>query len=312
MKDNIVCSIIIVNFNRIDLTIDCINSIYKFCTTDFEIIVIDNNSTTCYIDEVIDKYPSVVLIKNKENKGFSYANNQGLKIAKGEYILFLNNDTLLIEDTLEKVINYYKSLKRPALIGCKLLNADNTHQASVTEFETVLNVFGDISFLYLILKNNKYINRFHLNYKNIKKPIKVGVVKGAFIFGEKKYISDLSGFDDRFFFYGEENDLCKRFNDQVGDVIYFPESAIIHLGGATTANMPWFSIKNLNIGRIQLFQKHFKGVEFGLIITIHYLGIVIRIPIYFISGVVTFNSNLIKKAYNYLKLLFIYPKNRFK
>ena len=69
MKDNIVCSIIIVNFNRIDLTIDCINSIYKFCTTDFEIIVIDNNSTTCYIDEVIDKYPSVVLIKNKENKG---------------------------------------------------------------------------------------------------------------------------------------------------------------------------------------------------------------------------------------------------
>ncbi len=305
-------SIILVNYNRVDLTLNCIETIYKFCTTDFEIIVIDNNSTIGNIQDINKEFPNVIILKNSKNKGFSYANNQGLNIAKGEYILFLNNDTLLIEDSLKKVINYYKSLKRPALIGCKLLNADNTHQESITEFETVLNVFGDISFLYLILKKSKYVNRFHLNYKNIENPIKVGVVKGAFIFGEKKYISNLNGFDDRFFFYGEENDLCKRFNDQVGDVIYYPGTAIIHLGGATTANMPWFSIKNLSIGRIQLFQKHFKGVEFGLIIAIHYLGIVIRIPIYFISGVVTFNSNLIKKAYNYLKLLLIYPKNRFK
>lgn len=309
----ITISIIIVNFNRFDLTYNCIKSIYKFSPNlNFEIIVVDNNSTIGTSAQIEQDYPNVVWVKNNKNMGFAFANNQGINVASGEYILLLNNDTLFIENTLNKIVEYYKSLDKPALIGCKLLNEDRSFQISIADFDNLLNLFGENTFLYKIFPNSKKLNRFVENYINLDKPKKVDIIKGAFIFGEKKYFDLLNGFDTKFYFYSEESDLCKRFKDNYGEVIYYPNTSIIHLGGATTNAIPWFSLKNLSIGKIQYFQKHFNGLYFIAALIIHYFGIAIRVPIFFINGLLRFNKIEIRRSFLYLKLLFVYPPNLFK
>jgi hypothetical protein len=305
-------SIILVNYNRFDLTLNCIASIYSHSAIEtFEIIVVDNNSLFGNSTEIEEKFPEVRWIINNKNMGFAYANNQGLKIAKGEFILLLNNDTLFVEDTLSIVLNYYKSLNKPALIGCKLLNEDGSFQVSIADFDNLLNLFGENSFLYKIFPKSKRLNRFVENFINLNEPKKVDIIKGAFIFGEKKYFDMLEGFDTRFYFYSEESDFCKRFKDNYGDVIYFPNTKIIHLGGATTEAIPWFSLKNLSIGKIQYFQKHFKGLYFLSAVFIHFFGILIRVPIFFINGIIKLNKNEIRRAWLYFRLLFVYPQNKF-
>jgi len=306
MDNNIQISIIIVSYNNFDILKSCLNSIYKY-TTDviFEVIVIDNASTEGDVDKVTSNYKNLVLIKNKENKGFAAANNQGAKIAKGEYLLLLNNDTVFIDNVVKEIFHFTKSLKTKSIIGCKLLNGDKTLQHSISDFDNFWNVLGEKLFLYLIFKKSKIFNRYNKNYKITDRFMEVDVLKGAFLFISQNDFDNLDGFDEKFFFYSEETDLCKRFKDAGGSIIYYPKSSIIHLGGESTSKNLWFQYKNLNISKIYYFQKHLKGLELYLTIFIHYLGNIIRIPLYLIMGLIKFKSYYFKKAVVYFRSLFI-------
>lgn len=135
MISNIDISIIIVSYNNFDILKQCLNSIYKFTSKiSFEIIIVDNNSSEKGLTKIVDGYSELKLIRNKENKGFSKANNQGLELAQGRYILFLNNDTELIEDVLYKLVEFSDSSELDYLIGVKLLNTDFTLQHSIVDF----------------------------------------------------------------------------------------------------------------------------------------------------------------------------------
>jgi len=192
-----------------------------------------------------------------------------------------------------------------------LLNADGSFQVSIADFDNITNLLGENFFLYKIFSKSKKLNRFVENYLNLNEPKKVDIIKGAFIFGEKKYFDLLEGFDSRFYFYSEESDLCKRFKDLYGEVIYFPNTKIIHLGGATTEAIPWFSLKNLSIGKIQYFQKHFSGLYFCIALLIHFIGIFIRVPVFLFIGIIKLNKHEIRRTWLYFRLLFVYPKNKF-
>lgn len=305
-------SIIIVNYNAAGMLKECIDSIIN-CTSEvtYEIIVVDNNSSDADLNEIFSGYSNIKLIINKKNKGYSTANNQGLEKAKGKYTLFLNNDTLFIENTLLKILKY-ADLKGKLFVGCKLLNKDRSHQISVVDFDTLMNLFGENSFLYKLFPESKLLNKYNLHYSNPDKITEVDAVKGAFIFGVTNDFKELNGFDERFFFYNEENDLCYRFKQSGGKIIYFPVTSIIHLGGATTDTMLWFRFKNQSIAKIQFFQKHWKGFNFTIAILIHYFGIFLRVPLYALGGILTFNSFLLKKSWYYFKTVFIYPGNKFK
>lgn len=306
-------SVLLLNYNRFDLTYDCIKSIINHShNIELEIIVVDNNSTIGDSLLIEKDFPFVKWIKNKNNMGFAYANNQALSVSTGDYVCVLNNDTLFIEDLFTPLINYLEKLQTPALVGCKLLNSDLTLQDSIIDFDTVGNLFGEASFLYKIFPRSKIYNKYHWNYKNVSTPIEVDALKGAFLFGEKKYFDEIKGFDTRFFFYSEEIDLCKRFKQQGWKVIYYPENSIVHLGGATAESVSWFSFKNLSIGKIQYFQKHSTGSDFISLLFFHYLTMVSRIPYNLILGLLTFNKNKFVKAYYYLKTFSNYPKNLFK
>lgn len=305
-------SIIVVNFNSFDLLKNCLSSLTKYTQEiNYEIIVVNNNSEKTNIKKIINKYDNVFLIENKENVGFAAANNQGIKIAKGKYILFLNNDTIFIENTIKKIYDFAETIKEPVFVGCKLLNQDGSIQNSVISFPSVWNTFTESFFLYKLFPKSTIFNKYAFDYMK-NEASSVDWIKGAFIFATASAIQNIKGFDERFFFYGEEIDLCYRFRNIGGKVYYLPTTSIIHLGGATTLNNLTFLSKNQIIGKVQYFQKYFKGYNYSLIMIFIYLGILIRIPIYFFAGILSLKMNLITKSKYYLYQLFIYPKNLFK
>lgn len=306
-------SIIIVNYNCFDLLDNCLASIYKFTTEcSFEIIVVDNNSTEGKVEQVTSKYSDIMLIKNYKNIGFAAANNLGFRYAKGRYILILNNDTVFHENTLRILYDFGETLQHEVFLGCKLLNEDGTHQISLVDFDTITNSFGENFFLYKLFPFSKLFNRFHSNYRKESDAFEVDVIKGAFIFCSSSAIEKLGGFDTTFFFFGEETDLCQRFKNIGGKNYYLPSTSVYHLGGAAADRNLWFKFKNQSIAKIKLYQKHYNGIEAFLLKLFHFTGILIRIPLYFTTGLFMLKGTLIKKSYFYFKTLFVYPKNQFK
>lgn len=303
-------SIIIVNYNAREMLSECLDSIKKYSTgVEYEIIVFDNNSSDG-IEDVIKNHMDVRFILNKENIGFARANNEAMKLACGEYCLLLNNDTLFIENSLQNILDYYTKLTIPALVGCKLLNKDRSIQLSFGMFPTLVNVIGANLFLYKVFPNIKWLNKHYLNRRKIANPVEVGYVIGAFIFAKTSYFRQLNGFDVSFFFYGEELDLCKRFADVGGHVIYYPNTSVIHFGGATTENMPLFKYKNQHFAIIQLYKKHFTRSEYFLAVFFHYIGSIIRSPLFIIGGVILRNKQLILRGFYTFRILWTFRGNR--
>jgi len=306
-------SIIIVNYNSFKLLQDCLESIFKHSTGfDFEIIIVDNNSSEGNIDTVVQDFDKITLIKNDVNKGFGAANNQGLAIAKGKYVLFLNNDTTLLENSLKKVYDFAESVNEPIIVGCKLLNQDKTLQYSVYDFPTVWNVFTSNFFLYALFPRSKIFNKYHLMNKKIDEISEVDVVTGAFLFATKNKIVEIDSFDERFFFYNEETDLCYRFKQNGGKIFYYPQTAIIHVKGGTAKKNLRFKYLNESVATIKYYQKHFKWIKFFAALIFHYTGILVRIPILFLLGLVSLNRHFIIRSYYFSTLLWVYPKNLFK
>ena len=306
-------SVIIVNYNSTGLLKNCINSVNAFTKEiNYEIIVVDNNSMEGDIDVQLKNFDRVKLIKNDVNKGFGAANNQGVKIAKGKYVLLLNNDTVLFENTIKEVFGYAELIDEKNIIGCKLLNEDKSVQKSVYDFPSVLNVFTSNFLLYLLFPKSKYFNKYHLMNNGINKITKVDVVTGAFLFMNRKSFEALNGFDERFFFYMEDTDLCYRHKINGGKVVYHPETSIIHLKGKSAKGESWFKNKHQSLSTIKFFQKHFNGLEYFLLIFYHYSGLIIRIPVYILVGILLIHKNLIKRGFFYFRLIFLYPANQFK
>mgnify|MGYP000934488483 CR=1 FL=1 len=304
-------SVVIVNYNQFSLLDNCLNSIVKHTQEiNYEIIVVDNNSSEGDVSKITSKYQKVKLIQNKTNNRFSLANNQGIELALGKYVLLLNNDTLFIENTILIMKEEIEKYNEPVLIGCKLLNSDYSHQPSVVDFDTIGNLVGEYYFLAKVLPKVRFLNKYFLSLTSEDKQCEVDVVKGAFMFGRKADFINQNMLDVNFFFYNEENDYCFRFKLSGGKVIYSPNTSIIHLGGGSSNEMyGWFVIKNLSLSKIKFFQKHFKGIKFLVAVFIHYSGYLIRVPIYLLGGIFTLKVNLIRKAYYYFRTIFLYPKN---
>jgi len=306
-------SIIIVNYNSLNLLENCLDSVIKYSQDiEYEIIVVDNHSTEGDIKSTVNKFKDITLIINRENVGFAKANNQGVKIANGKYVLFLNNDTVFKENSLKAVFDFAESINKDTIIGCKLLNSDLTVQISFAEFPSLKNAFTSYTFLYKIFPRSKHFNKYYLSLTEIKKPLEVDYVTGAFLFCKTSSFERIAGFDERFFFFSEEIDLCYRFKNFGGKVYYIPHTSIIHLGGGTAKVDSWFTFKNKAISLIQFYQKHRNKFNYAFFLVIHSLGVILRLIVSLTIGITTMDRNYMKRGYYYIKLLFVYPKNNFK
>jgi len=313
-NSNIQVSILIVNFNSFGLLENCLNSVIKYTTNiDYEIIVIDNNSIEGDVREVTNKFSNIILIKNKQNKGFAAGNNIGAQVAKGKYLLLLNNDTELIENSIKRVFDFAELNKTDIIVGCKLLNDDRSVQDSTSDFPSFGNMLTEIFFLSKLFPRSRFANKSYLSFQNVNESTETDVVKGAFLFCKTQVFQKLDGFDDRFYFYSEETDFCYRFKKYLsGKVFYYPLTSVIHSSGINVNRNLWFVYKNLSIARLQYIQKHFSSIKFLFAIMLHYFGILLRIPLYALTGFFLLNKSFLSKSFKYLKLLFIYPQNTFK
>lgn len=229
-------SIIIVNYNVKEFLQNLIHSIEKASQNiTKEIIVVDNASDDGSVEIVRERFPYVKLIANKSNLGFGKANNIGLKNAAGKFILLINPDTIVAEDTFEKMIEFFDQNKDVGLAGCKILNPDGTLQlACRRSFPGPWTSFTKVTGLSSIFPKSKIFARYNLTYLDENQTYEVDAISGSFMMMIREVYEKVGGFDEQFFMYGEDLDLCYRIQKAGYKVCYVHSTQIIHYKGEST------------------------------------------------------------------------------
>lgn len=229
-------SVIIVNYNVKHFLEQCLFSVRKASAgIKVEIFVVDNNSVDGSVEMVQEKFPEVTLIENKKNTGFSYANNQAIKIATGEYILLLNPDTVVEEDTFSKVVFFMDSHPDAGGLGVKMVDGKgNFLPESKRGLPTPRVAFYKIFGLSRIFPKSKIFGRYHLGFLNKEETHEVEILSGAFMLMRKATLDKVGLLDEDFFMYGEDIDLSYRILKGGYKNYYFPKTRIIHYKGEST------------------------------------------------------------------------------
>jgi GT2 family glycosyltransferase len=227
-------SIIIVNFNTAKMTGECIESIYKHIHgIDFEIILVDNNSTDNSVAYLKEKFPDMELISLKENIGFGRANNCGAKKAKGKYLFLLNSDTLLFDNALFSFFNFCEKHNKTlsiGVVGGMLLNTKGEQFESFDRFPRYTSELAKL--LAIHTSSDNYVKTlFEQNQECAYFP--VDYVCGADMFIERKLFDEIGGFDKSFFMYFEESDMQKRLHDMGKTNYILKDIKILHYGGGS-------------------------------------------------------------------------------
>lgn len=192
-------------------------------------IIVDNASIDGSTLMIKKKFPLVNLITNKENLGYTKANNQAIKQAKGKYILLLNSDTLLEKDSLFKMLCFMDENQQWGAATCKVELANGkVDPACHRGFPTPWAALTYFSGLESFFPQSRFFGQYHQTWKNLNTPHQVDVISGAFFFIRKKVLKDVGLLDERFFVYAEDIDLCLRFKEKGHLICYNPNTKITH------------------------------------------------------------------------------------
>ncbi len=229
-------SVIIVNYNVKEFIYNLLPSIKKAGEgLSFEIIIVDNASSDGSVEYIRKDFPEVNLIALDQNLGFSKANNIGLKEAKGEFLLLLNPDTLLSEDTFRVMIDFFRANPGAGLAGCKILNPDGSLQlACRRSFPGPWTSFCKVTGLSTLFPKSKIFAQYNLTYLDENATYEVDAVSGSFMMLPKAVYDKIGGLDERFFMYGEDLDWCYRVQKAGYKVCYVHSTQIIHYKGEST------------------------------------------------------------------------------
>lgn len=231
-------SIIIVSYNTVNLTLDCLASLQTTDDLIKEIFVVDNSSTDSSAEMIAERFPQISVIANKINKGFGTANNQALKNCRGRYVIFLNPDTTVKPDTLQNAIAFMDANQQIGLAGAKILNPDGSLQESVSyRYPGEKLTFGETD---------------HLAGN-------IACVLGAFMIARRSLLEELHGFDEDFFLYGEDQDLAWRIREKGFAIGYIDNAEVFHWGGQSETGTPPIILFEKKIKAEYLFySKHYK------------------------------------------------------
>jgi hypothetical protein len=220
-------SIIIVHYNTPDLLNNCLKSIYaQDYRFNYEVIVIDNASKL--FTGIEKKFPQAKIIRNYSNSGFAKANNQGLKLSRGEYILFLNPDTEVLKDSLEKMIEFLELHPDTGALGPKLIYPDGALQFSCRKFYSVRTILMSRLSIARCIFNRKILND-HLMLDNLKdSATQADWLMAACIMLPKRMLEKIGGFDEGYRLYFEDVDLCYRIKQTGAKIIYYPIPTVMH------------------------------------------------------------------------------------
>jgi GT2 family glycosyltransferase len=252
-------SVVIVNYNVKHFLEQCLHSVRQSMKgIEGEVIVVDNNSVDGSVGEIRSRFPEVKMIANRENLGFSKANNQAIRISGGRYILLLNPDTVVVEDTFRKCIGFMDSHPDAGAMGVKMIDGKGqflpeSKRALPTPVVSFYKMFGLAS----LFPRSKRFGRYHLGYLDRDQTHCVDVLAGAFMFLRRETLDKTGLLDEAFFMYGEDIDLSYRITQAGYRNYYFPETTIIHYKGESTKKGSLNYVKMFYQAMIIFAGKHF-------------------------------------------------------
>ena len=259
MKNTV--SLLIVSYNVRQYIAHAIDAIIKSDLDDFEIIIIDNNSfdnTASYLKERYSHLRQIKIVQNEENIGFGKAINQAASLAKGQYYLILNPDTIIQEETISTLKEYLDSNPEVGIVGPKILNADGTLQlACKRSFPTLGVALPKLLGFSRIFPKSKWAGKYNLTYLDEDEISSVDAISGSCMFIRSFLFHELKGFDERFFMFGEDLDLCSRIWKNNYEIHYVPTTQIVHYQGESVKSAPFDSINAFYNAMILFVDKHF-------------------------------------------------------
>lgn len=233
-------SIIIVNYNSSKLLRACLRSLFsgylkQIRQRQFEIIVVDNASTENNLTNFKKDFPQVTFLFNRKNEGFAKANNWGVGVSRGEFVLFLNPDTIVPPSTLGTMLQFMQSFPRVGIATCKVVLPngqldDACHRAFPTPWRALTHFLG----LGQLFPHSTFFNGYHLGYQSLEKIHEIDACVGAFLLIRQAVGAAVGWFDEDYFWYGEDIDLCYRVKQLNWQVMFVPEATITHYKGTSS------------------------------------------------------------------------------
>lgn len=304
---NIKLSVIIVNWNVCELLRECLASFYqqiRLPPQQFEVFVVDNNSNDNSAAMVREHFPRVNLIVNRENVGFGRANNQILNSCRGEYILLLNPDTVIIEHAIDRFLEHAEQNPDVAAWGCRLLNMDGSLQRwTGGSFPDIGNIAAHYLFINKLPGGGRRRASLYLE-TDVKQDMEVDWVSGACMLLKT---ASLEGklFNEAFFMYGEDMELCHRLKNNGWKIVYTPTASIIHIQGASMKKQEG-AILLSSLKGLRSFYEMIHGSRFVWAVDILTItGFFIRWFLYSLAAVFRPGAGYIEKAkssVNYIKI----------
>lgn len=272
-------SVIIVNYNVKYFLEVCLHAVYRALEgISGEVIVVDNNSTDGSPKYIRERFPSVTLIENRDNTGFSKANNQGVEIAKGEYILFLNPDTVVPEDFFSSLLAYMDAHPEAGSIGPRLIDGKGQYAPdSKKSFPSFSVALFKGTGLHKLFPKSKVFNRYYAVHIGEHEIAPVEVLSGCCMMVRKTALTQLGyAFDEQFFMYFEDGDLCYRLYKAGYQNIYYPKVTVIHYKGESTRKATLAYIRIFNEALSLFVRKHYSKKNAQIFILLIHLGIFVK------------------------------------
>ncbi|MEM1323304.1 MAG: glycosyltransferase [Bacteroidota bacterium] len=285
-------SIVIVNYNVKYFLEQALLAVRKACKgLSSEVFVVDNNSVDDSVSMVREKFPEVHLIANEDNPGFSIANNQAIRQSKGEYVLLLNPDTVVEEDTFTKCVAFMDEHLDAGGLGVRMIDGSGkflpeSKRGFPSPFVAFCKTFG----LSSLFPKSRVFNRYHLGFLDANETNEVDVLAGAFMLLRKSVLDEIGLLDESFFMYGEDIDLSYRIVQAGYKNYYFADTTIIHYKGESTKKGSLNYVKAFYNAMIIFARKHFKGESARLYV------FMLQMAIYF-RAFLTIISNFFRRAY---------------
>lgn len=259
-------SVAIVSWNVKGLLNKCLESVFKAAKElQTEVIVVDNASSDASTEMVKNRFPQAILIENKQNIGFGAANNQAIKRSRGKYVLILNPDTEILGGSLNMMATFLNENPKVGAVGPKILNPDNSIQLTCARnYPTLTTEFFWLTTLVRRFPKNRVIGHYLMSYWDHNDRRQIDCLSGACMMVRRDVLEKSGLFDEGYFMYGEDVDLCYRIKKAGWQIWYLPQAQIIHYGGASSkAISEGASVYDRRA--IQLFfRKHYGILNAGL------------------------------------------------
>jgi GT2 family glycosyltransferase len=289
MSEGVAVSVVIVSFDTREMTLECLGKLYDgLAGISAEVFVVDNGSTDGSAEAIQSAFADVQVIANQCNRGFGAANNQAIRLARGEFILLLNSDAFVMPDTVGVLLSYIKAHPRSAVAGPKLLNRDGTLQRSCYKPASPWRATCDQLLLSALVPNSGLFGDYRRWAHDRDRQVEM--VIGACMLVRKSAIDQVGMFDEDFFLYSEEADWCQRFRAVGWTVDFAPAAQAVHLNGASGGGSGTEQSDRVytefHRGQERLVRKHYGGPGLAWYRLMVICGATLRIVLFGLLGAI--------------------------